>query len=96
VAALGPLGRFRGSQAISVDELLALVPRGGFDQVSGFRRVFETTFCLGSPKGRPGTLPGRLAGRRGGVRCGLARTGLGGRHDKADGRQCSGDLGIRP
>ena len=42
VAALGPLGRFRASQAVSADELLALAPQAGLDQLSGFRRVFET------------------------------------------------------
>lgn len=96
MAALGPLGRFRGSQAISVDELLALVPRGGFDQVSGFRRVFETTLLPRLTHRTARDAAGSPSWPTQGVRCGLARTGLGGRHDKADGRQCSGDLGIRP
>jgi len=42
VAALGPLGRFRG-HALSADDLLSLAPGAGLNQLARLRQVFEAT-----------------------------------------------------
>lgn len=42
VAAMGPLGQFRGA-TVPGDSLLGLAPSAGLDQLTGFRHVFETT-----------------------------------------------------
>jgi hypothetical protein len=52
-AARGPLGQFRGRSRVVGEELLALAPPAGLEQLAGLRRVFETAL-LPQLAARPG------------------------------------------